>query len=378
MESRERDDKAFLTALEAVPLPHVDAPLFKAQLKARLLAEVTRPARSARPAPAVRSAWWRYALVAAALLVVLAWQMMPAPLPAFAYLEIEVNPAMRLTLNIRGEVIGIEPLDETARLPLSEIVFRRRPTAQVVAQILERLHGAALLDATSQVWLVVSPMGEARPEEIENLLRAAQTAVNTHTRRLLAQSTATHGLVVDRERYEVARNASLRPSQYTRVARAGVSASGMQGIVTAGMRLQAAGKMTGNRLREFTELIAELLELGMPESEAVELIEGMLAKGLGIENIARRLEKAADRIEEGQTLKEAVRELRDSTGRRKDQDEEDDRDKDKANERRPDQEPGRERERDDERERGDDGRGRDDERDHDEPESDDETDDGGN
>jgi hypothetical protein len=327
METNARDDQAFVSALEAVSLPHADAPRFKAALKEKLLAEAAQraqPVRPARPASVVGHPWWRYALVAAALLVVLTWQMLPAPLPAFAYLEIEVNPGVRLTLSVRGQVVGLEPLDDAAALALGNINLRRRTTAEVVTQVMGRLHGAALLDATSRVWLVASPVGEARAEEIEKLLAMAQTAVTTATQRLLTQSAAAQGLVVDRERYEIAMQAALRPSQYLRVARAGVSAAGIKELVAAGARLQATGKLPGNRLRELAELVAELLELGLPEGEAVQLIETLLAQGQSMERLTKRIEKAVDRIDEGQALKDAVQELREGKDRLDERDDEDD------------------------------------------------------
>jgi len=337
METNTRDDQAFVSALEAVSLPHADTPRFKAALKEKLLAEAAQraqPVRPARPASVVGHPWWRYALVAAALLVVLAWQMLPAPLPAFAYLEIEVNPGVRLTLNVRGQVIGLEPLDDAAALALGNINLRRQTTAEVVTQVLGRLHGAALLDATSRVWLVASPVGEARAEEIEKLLTMAQTAVNTATQHLLTQSAAAQGLVVDRERYEIAKQAALRPSQYLRVARAGVSAAGMKELVAAGARLQATGKLPGNRLRELAELVAELLELGLPEGEAVQLIETLLAQEQNMERLTKRIEKAVERIEEGQALKDAVQELREGKDRLDERDDaEDDEDDDKDDKR---------------------------------------------
>ena len=337
MESNTRDDQAFVSALEAVSLPHADTPRFKAALKEKLLAEAAQraqPVRPARPAGVVGHPWWRYALVAAALLVVLAWQMLPAPLPAFAYLEIEVNPGVRLTLNVRGQVIGLEPLDDAAALALGNINLRRQSAAEVVTQVLGRLHGAALLDATSRVWLVASPVGEARAEEIEKLLTMAQTAVNTATQHLLTQSAAAQGLVVDRERYEIAKQAALRPSQYLRVARAGVSAAGMKELVAAVARLQATGKLPGNRLRELAELVAELLELGLPEGEAVQLIETLLAQEQSMERLTKRIEKAVERIEEGQALKDAVQELREGKDRLDERDDaEDDEDDDKDDKR---------------------------------------------
>lgn len=353
MDSEVRDDKAFLTTLEAVPLPNVDAPLFKAQLKAKLLAEA---ARAPRPAPSVRPAWWRYALVAAALLVVLAWQLTPAPLPALAYIEIEVNPSVRFTIDSRGQVIGLESLDDQARLALSELRVLRQPAPQAVAQVMERLHRAGLLNATSQVWLVVSAIGEARAEAISELLAITQAAVSQQSQHLLATPTTAHSLIVDRERYEIARQATLRPSQYARVARAGVSVSGMQGLVLAGTRLQAAGKITAGRLREFMELVAELVEAGLPEGEALQLVESMLASGQSVQGLGKRIEKVVERIEEGLALKEAVRELREGEGKADDRDDDEDRDEDKDNERGQDKERGRERE--DER-----GGGRDNERD---------------
>lgn len=374
MDSEERDDKAFLTTLEAVPLPNVDAPLFKAQLKARLLAEA---ARAPRPAPSVRPAWWRYALVAAALLVVLAWQLTPASLPALAYIEIEVNPSVRLTIDSRGQVIGLESLDDQARLALSELRVLRQPAPQAVAQVMERLHRAGLLKATSQVWLVVSPIGEARAEAISELLAITQAAVSQQSQHLLATPTTAHSLIVDRERYEIARQATLRPSQYARVAKAGVSVSGMQGLVLAGKRLQAADKITGGRMREFMELVAELVEAGLPEGEALQLVESMLASGQSVQGLGKRIEKAVERIEEGLALKEAVRELREGAGKADDRDDDEDRDEDKDNERGQDKERGRERE--DEREREDDrggGRGRDNERERDDEGKDEDEDEG--
>ena len=345
MDSNARDDQAFVAALEAVPLPHADTPLFKAQLKAKLLAEAARPARVVRPV------WWRYALVAAVMLVALTWQIFPAPLPAFAYLELEVNPGVRLTINRRGQVIGIEPLDDAAALALRELTTRGRTTAQVVVQVLGRLHGAALLDASSQVWLVASPIGETRAEEIAELLAGAQKAVNTETQRLLTQSPAVQNLVVDRERYEVAKQAALRPSQYARLARAGVSASGLKELVAAGARLQAAGKMTGNRLREFAELIAELVELGLPEGEATQLIETMLVKEQSMERLTKRIERTVERIEDGHALKDAVRELREGTDPSGESDEPlDEEDNDRGEDRTGGQGRGREREREDEEE----------------------------
>jgi len=206
---------------------------------------------------------------------------------------------------------------------------------------MERLHRAGLLKATSQVWLVVSAIGEARAEAISELLAITQAAVSQQSQHLLATPTTAHSLIVDRERYEIARQATLRPSQYARVARAGVSVSGMQGLVLAGTRLQAAGKITAGRLREFMELVAELVEAGLPEGEALQLVESMLASGQSVQGLGKRIEKVVERIEEGLALKEAVRELREGEGKADDRDDDEDRDEDKDNEREQDKERGR-------------------------------------
>ncbi len=368
MESKGRDDKAFVAELETITLPHIDNPLFKAQLKSRLLAEAALPTRRGTTNS---TAWWRYALVAAAFLAVLSWQLMPRPLPALAYLEIEVNPSVRLTVNSRRQVVNIEPLDEQAKLALQGFDVLGQPAIRVVPQVLEWLHRAAPLNHSSEIWLIVSPLGDAQPEVIDRLLSNTQTAASLHAQHLLAGAVTTHGLVIDRVRYAVAKQGALRPSQYARVAKAGISAYGMRALVAAGTRLKATGKLTDDQTREFMDLVAELLELGISEGEAAELIESLLVKGHSTRNLVTRIERAVERIEKGQEAKEAVRELREETERVDDEDEADERDEDETKESRPDKE--QERGRDNKDPRGNEGTRGDDSPDHRDQSDDDQT-----
>lgn len=130
--------------------------------------------------------WARWGLTAAAavLMLVLApvgYQRWALAQPV-AFVTVDINPSLQLTLNKRDEVLKAQGMNSDGVLVLQGVEWERRPLAEVVAAVTERAieeHKLDVADPASAVVVAVAPAKEENlPEQLEaSLVTTAEVAV---------------------------------------------------------------------------------------------------------------------------------------------------------------------------------------------------------
>jgi len=171
-----------------------------------------------------------YSLAAIALFITVAlWSVWPFSSPAFAHIILEVNPALKLTVNADNNVIDFEALDQPAKDIFGEADFRNKRSELAIEEILDVLYEKTLLRENSSVMLVVTPVRDEKIVDIEQTKSKAEIVVN---RRLAKLNTTlkVRTLKLKKDVYSAAEEAGLKPSQYVRLLDHGITTNTLREI----------------------------------------------------------------------------------------------------------------------------------------------------
>ena len=174
-------------ALRQLPLPTITTPLHKERLRLTLLAEVE--ATRKRQLPWAAAGFWysfvRFArrrslylglpLVAALLWIVL-WQPLFVTPPTLAYATLQANPALELSIDARGRVLEITPLNAQAGLLFTPLAFRHVSAQVAVQEIISRLYREGYVQSGGSLALLVHPapnIDRGRITQLANALRSS-------------------------------------------------------------------------------------------------------------------------------------------------------------------------------------------------------------
>ncbi|HSW35870.1 MAG TPA: hypothetical protein VLH18_04620 [Candidatus Limnocylindrales bacterium] len=345
MDKHTKDQIQLAERLQNIEFPQVQTPLYKQRLKSSLL-DYARLSRQPARVPIFRALYGMpfamrrrmvYALpvMAVTLLVAALLFFVQAPPQPFVHLVLEVNPAVRLIIDADNNVIGFEAMDPRALEIFSTIDFRNKKTQQAVAEIVDRFYGQDILTPGRRILLVMSPVAGVVPQE--NLAAALEGARVAASQRLLELNVeiVVSPFILDADNYEEAERAGLRPSQYTRLLDAGVSANTLGTLFKVGEELEVEKTEFADYFGTIAELVAAMVDAGMREQAAVGMIREMLAMGMGIDELEAAVERLLDIIDGGVSPARAIVEIRrmiesgrgfEENGETDEQDEQDDED----------------------------------------------------
>jgi hypothetical protein len=304
--------------LENIRFPEVRTPFHKERLKSVLL-DHAHPSRQPARLPVFRSLSdmffgmrrkMAFALpVVALLLLLVTWQAFtPAP-QAFAYLVLEVNPAVRLTIDTNNKVIGFEAMDPRAREVFQQLKLRSKKAEQAVVEIVDRFYDQGILTPGGRVLLVMSPVAVVKQENLTAALDPLHSAVS---RRLLELNIeiAANRFVMDAQTFGAAEQAGLMPSRYVRLLEAGISPEILTLLFKTGAELEIEKNAFAGQFAAIADLFPDLLDAGIPEKEAINLIKELVAAGVGSVGLEAALTRLLDIVDDGANLDSAIAGIR--------------------------------------------------------------------
>jgi len=304
--------------LEKIKLPAVQMPLYKQKLKNTLLSQ----ARLAGQPAAVNSVSglfkrsfglhrrMAYALPIAVMFLLAAWLMFaPAP-QIYAHLVLEVNPSFRLMIDTRGRVAGFEAMDPEAQEISRAMDLQYKNLPQAIVKLVDGLYGHGLLTSDQNMILLIYPAADTvRKDKLADTLETARTSVNRRIEELDIQITIQR-FTMEAETYRAAEQAGLRPSQYLRLLDKNVSSAALSTLFRASEESGIEKNIYANRFSALADLIAEMIESGVSEKDAVKIVQELLASGVGIGLLEDTLSELLDNLDEGERPARAINKIR--------------------------------------------------------------------
>lgn len=305
--------KKSIEQIEAIELPKVQSIAHKQMLKSALL---NYAATQSAPAPTIfdriRETFYArqrlaFALAAFALIFAIGlWQAMPAPLPAFAHMIVEVNPAVRLTIDANRNVLSYEALDEQTALLLESLNLSNVSVEAALERIMQRIHEKNVLLPDSNVLLLIYPDDDKFTDNIDEILALAEKASLRKLESLQIRATVRR-FRIDAETFAATEQAGLKPSRYANLLERNLSSETLREFATD----KYEGKdYFADQFDEIADLISELLELGILERQAVAIIREAFHAGIGIEGIELAIERLRTLSEQNIPINRAVMQVR--------------------------------------------------------------------
>jgi hypothetical protein len=243
------------------------------------------------------------------MLMLAAWLMFaPAP-QIYAHLVLEINPAVRLTVDSSGRVAGVEALDPEAYEIIwnSDLLHNNLP--QAVTLIIDRLHDHGLLTPDRKMFLLIYPAADAiQKDQLAPALEKAHTAVSRRLNDLNLKITVKQ-FTMESATYLAAEQAGLRPSQYLQLLDYNVSSEILSELFLAGEEYGIEEEIFAERFPDLAELVAVMLEAGGSEKEALRIVKALLAAGAGAELLEKALSTLQENLEEGKNPAWAINQL---------------------------------------------------------------------
>jgi len=298
-------------------LPDAQMPLHKQRLKMVLLANTNynrKPALAVFQDLFLRSFFFikqysAYSVAVIALFItVTLWGMPPLASPAFAHIVLEVNPALRLTVDANTNVIDFIALNQSTKDIFRETDFRRKRADLAIEEILNVLHEKTLLSENSNIMLVVTPVRDEKIADIEQTKNKAEIAVN---RRLAKLNTASkvRTLIVKTDVYSAAEEAGLRPSQFVRLLDHGMTTDALKNIFHYADDPKVDKDYFVSNFEDIAEQITEALDKDVPEDATVSMFREVLAARREGE-FRRAIRRLNELLDENLTPKAAAERVR--------------------------------------------------------------------
>ncbi|MBT9150093.1 MAG: Anti-sigma-I factor RsgI6 [candidate division WS2 bacterium] len=270
-----------LTRLENLEYPQVEMPAHKQQLKMALLAygHLTKRSDGAflptlKKILEVIVVKNKYKIVVPVVLLALAlvaFQVFFAAPRAVAYLTLQVNPAVKLSLNNNNAVIRVEGLDEAGKTLLAGLDVKNQKMAEAIQKITDRLHAAGFLVPERTIVVALHPAPGMSEENLSSLSAAAEQVIANRLEELDLQ-TEVESFVLSAELYNAAAELGLTPADYVGLIKAGISMESITRIISLQKELGIEKELF---LDEFSSLAAsyiDMIEAGMAEEGAISVL----------------------------------------------------------------------------------------------------------
>lgn len=336
--SKNYDNREMTDFLNSIELPDVQTPLYKKRLKKALLesGHFSRRSSAYLLKEVLFSSFMflrqksAYSMAAIAIFLAFAiLSFMPFSTPAFAHIVLEVNPAMRLTIDSDNNVIDFEALDRSAVDMFDGMNFIGKSSDNAIEDIVGRLHERTVLEQDNQVLLLVYPAHGKNIDDLANTLNKTESAINRRITELNAQARV-KSFALKAEVYKAAEQAGLMPSQYSRLLEHGMTADALTKLFHQADETGADKEYFAGHFDEIAEQVTKALESDVPEDEAVSVVKEVLAARRGTGELRRAMRRINELVDEDLTPRAAaIRVRREIRARRnlKDIDEGDSHDK---------------------------------------------------
>jgi hypothetical protein len=186
--------------------------------------EVVIPAETVAVAQKRGNVWyrraWKQLAVAAACLVLAAsvWGsgMLTSEPRAYAFVTVDINPSIELTIDIDKNVVAAAALNDEGEQLLSELELQGRPVQEAVGKVAETARQKGYLPDNGDVLITASRVENGEEEESLDLAQVEDELVRTvkDVASKQGSSVAVGAVLVSKDVREAAKEAGVSPGKY--------------------------------------------------------------------------------------------------------------------------------------------------------------------
>ncbi|HSW35869.1 MAG TPA: hypothetical protein VLH18_04615 [Candidatus Limnocylindrales bacterium] len=195
----------------------------------------------------------------------------PTP-PAFAYITLEVNPILMLTIDADKNVIGVELRGEQARRVFDGIELSNMTLEQAFGVIAGRLNDAGFLNPENRIFLMVQSAKDANAEKMPELTVQAEQAMAQHIEQLAAKLPV-ETVAVGASFSGSARQSEVKPSDLAYLAKHGVSAEAVAALRSFTEGLGVGAEAFAKEFHRISEAFLDMVAAGLSVADAMTVLE---------------------------------------------------------------------------------------------------------
>jgi len=225
--------------------------------------------------------------------------------PAFAYITLEVNPNLTLTVDARNRVLAVELGEGKAQEIFTGMSFRNMQLEKALETITTKIEAAGLLTPERRVLLTAHPAPGTSPEQLKPLLERAQAVMKVHIHET-ATAVPVGTVVASAALAEAGRKLGVLPSLYAELVAEGIS---HETLVTLFAQLTGEGisaKRFRKEIKDIAESLLDMREEGISEATALQVLQKAIKADPSLSEVTTLVADFIDLIESGFTPEQAM------------------------------------------------------------------------
>ncbi|MFW0858572.1 MAG: hypothetical protein AAGB97_00030 [Dehalococcoidia bacterium] len=243
---------------------------------------------------------WGIIVTAAVLILAFAAYQLLLPGPqAMAYLTMQVNPALRLSLDREHKVIGVEGLDEDGKALLAHLDIQNKELQQALQEITDVLMDRGFLRPEVRVVIVLHPIDARVAEDLPGLSAIAHQVVTDRLVEIGVQIKVV-SQVITKDLYETAIEKGLLPAAYTDLIEAGLSEDSITSIIGLGNELDIEQELFLEEFDTIASAMIDMAETGITGDAAMAMIREAMKADPSLEEVAIIIAAEIDLVDEQQ------------------------------------------------------------------------------
>jgi hypothetical protein len=247
---------------------------------------------------------WGIIVTAAALVLVLAFAAYHLFLPdprAMAYLTMQVNPALQLSLDREHKVIGVKGVDEGGKALVAQLgIIKNMELPQALREITDVLMDGGFLRPEVRIVVVLHPIDEREEENLPGLSAIAHQAVTARLVEIGVQIKVI-SQVISEDLYDTAFDEGLLPADFVDLIEAGVSENTIKSIIGLGKELGIEQELFLEEFDTIASAVEDMDEAGITANATTELIREAMRVDPSLEEVATITAAMIDLHEAGAT-----------------------------------------------------------------------------
>jgi len=245
----------------------------------------------------------RILLMLLALLLAMSMVAIGCPAPRVvrvAYLTVQVNPALQLSLDREHKVIGVEGMDENGKALVAQLDIQNKELQQALREITAALVDGGFLSPERRIVMVLHPVAE---REKGNLPDLSAIAHQTVTDRLVEMNVQIKVVsqVITGDLYATAIGKGLLPAAYADLIEAGVSNDSIKSIIELGTEPGIEQELFLKEFDTIASAMIDMVEAGITEADALAVIKEAMKADPSLEEVATITAAIVDMHEAGLT-----------------------------------------------------------------------------
>lgn len=268
--------------IESLKLPDVEVPSHKRRLLSELLESnsfkkqkgslFVNPPKIIYEVIYMFTHKWKYIVPTFAMVFVFLTYLSFFSAPkAMAYLTLQVNPALELSINKDNNVIDIKSLNEDAASLLTGLEVKNKNYAQALREITSEMISRGFVKPDREFFVALRPVNKEGEVDLTALSASAQSAIkeSLDTAKLDVKIT---NIVVPQDLYDFAKQEGLLPSAYAELIEENVTPETVSRILSLKNEQNIEPAIYKKEFHTIVSSLSDMIEAGMSETSALSVL----------------------------------------------------------------------------------------------------------